>query len=325
LPCGNIDPLGITGTPAYDPAHGVVYAVAETVGGHHILAAVRPTDGALVFSRTLDPLSGNPLATQQRAAILVANGRVYVAYGGLAGDCGQYIGQVLSIAADGSGTPIGWAVPTTREGGIWAPAGPVADTDGTILVAAGNGASNTTYDGSDSVTRLSPTLTRLDYFAPSTWADDNNADLDLGSMSPVLVGGKVLIAGKRGTAYLLSPTHFGGVGGQLAQTSLCRPFGGAAVNGNVAYLPCSDGIRAVSVSGNTMTVAWHAGPAGPPVYASGTLYTTDGGSVVALNAATGTTRGSVAVGSLPHFASPTLSGKTVLIGTMAGVTAVTIG
>jgi hypothetical protein len=31
------------------------------------------------------------------------------------------------------------------------------------------------------------------------------------------------------------------------------------------------------------------------------------------------------VGSLPHFASPTLSGKTVLIGTMAGVTAVTIG
>jgi len=28
LPCGNIDPLGITGTPVYDPANGLVYAVA---------------------------------------------------------------------------------------------------------------------------------------------------------------------------------------------------------------------------------------------------------------------------------------------------------
>jgi hypothetical protein len=135
----------------------------------------------------------------------------------------------------------------------------------------------------------------------------------------------VLIAGKRGTGYLLLPTNFGGVGGQLAQTSLCRPFGGAAVNGNIAYLPCSDGIRAVSVSGNTMTVAWHAAPAGPPVYANGTVYSTDGGSVVALNAATGATQATTAVGSLPHFASPTLSGKTVLIGTMSGVTAVTVG
>src|SRR5690348_15817697 len=26
LPCGNIDPLGITGTPVYDPASGLVYA-----------------------------------------------------------------------------------------------------------------------------------------------------------------------------------------------------------------------------------------------------------------------------------------------------------
>lgn len=327
LPCGDIDPLGITGTPAYDPAHGVVYAVAETAGGHHILAAVRPLDGALVFAKTVDPLSGDTIASQQRAALLVANNRVYIAYGGLAGDCGQYVGQVVSISADGSGNPIAWAVPTSREGGIWAPAGPVADTNGTVLVAVGNGASDTAYDGSDSVTRLSPTLTRLDYFAPSTWASDNDGDLDLGSMSPVLVGGQVLIAGKRGTAYLLSPARLGGVGGQVAQTSVCRPFGGAAVNGNVAFLPCTDGIRAVSVSGNTMTVAWHAssGITGSPVYANGTLYSTQGGSLVALDAATGATRATVNTGSLPRFASPTLSGKTVLIGTMSGVTAVTIG
>ncbi|HEY5457284.1 MAG TPA: cell wall-binding repeat-containing protein [Acidothermaceae bacterium] len=326
LPCGDIDPLGITGTPAYDPSDGLVLAVAETAGGHHTLAGVSLATGAIVFHRTLDPLSGTAIASQQRGAILVANGRVYVAYGGLAGDCASYIGQVVSVASNGSGTPIGWAVPTTREGGIWAPAGPVEDTDGTILVAAGNGASDTNYDGSDSVTRLSPTLSRLDYFAPSTWANDNDNDLDLGSMSPVLVGGKVLIAGKRGSGYLLNPTHFGGVGGQTTQIgSFCKPFGGASVSGNTAYLPCTDGIRALSVSGSTMTIAWHAASnlTGPPVVASGTVYTTDGsGSVVALNAASGATVGQIPVGSLPHFASPSLSGTWVLIGTLSGVTAV---
>src|SRR5256885_292076 len=32
LGCGNIDPLGITGTPVYDPSTGLVFAVAETAG-----------------------------------------------------------------------------------------------------------------------------------------------------------------------------------------------------------------------------------------------------------------------------------------------------
>ena len=326
LPCGNIDPLGITGTPAYDSATGLVFAVAETAGGHHILAAVH-LNGSLAFQRALDPIAGSTLPAQQRAAILVANGRVYVAFGGLAGDCGAYIGQVVSVPTSGAGTPIGWAVPTSREGGIWAPAGPVAAADGTVLVAVGNGASNTTYDGSDSVTRLSPTLARLDYFAPSTWANDNDNDLDLGSMSPVLVGDKVLIAGKRGTAYLLDPAHLGGVGGQLAELNVCKAFGGAAVSGNTAYLPCTDGIRAVAVSGSTMSVAWHAASnlTGPPVIASGTLYTTDGsGSVYALNPSTGASVAHISVGSLPHFASPTLSGSTLLIGTTSGVTAVRV-
>ena len=45
LPCGNIDPLGITGTPVYDPASGLVFAVAETTGGTHLLAGVEPRDG----------------------------------------------------------------------------------------------------------------------------------------------------------------------------------------------------------------------------------------------------------------------------------------
>src|SRR5262249_30290482 len=36
LPCGNIDPLGITGTMVYDPATGLLFALAETTGGRHV-------------------------------------------------------------------------------------------------------------------------------------------------------------------------------------------------------------------------------------------------------------------------------------------------
>src|SRR5213083_1219644 len=32
LPCGNIDPLGITGTPVYDPTTGLVFTIAEISG-----------------------------------------------------------------------------------------------------------------------------------------------------------------------------------------------------------------------------------------------------------------------------------------------------
>ena len=34
----------------------------------------------------------NPLYIQQRAALAIGNGRVYVGYGGYAGDCGPYHG-----------------------------------------------------------------------------------------------------------------------------------------------------------------------------------------------------------------------------------------
>ena len=54
LPCGNIDPLGITGTPVYDPATHMVYAVAETTGFHHVLAGIRVPAGKLVFRRDVD-------------------------------------------------------------------------------------------------------------------------------------------------------------------------------------------------------------------------------------------------------------------------------
>jgi polyvinyl alcohol dehydrogenase (cytochrome) len=62
LPCGDIDPLGITGTPVYDRSDGLVYAVAETTGYHHVLVGVSVTGGALRVERDIPTPDGEPRA-----------------------------------------------------------------------------------------------------------------------------------------------------------------------------------------------------------------------------------------------------------------------
>jgi polyvinyl alcohol dehydrogenase (cytochrome) len=325
LPCGDVDPLGITSTMAYDPATALVFAVAETTGGLHTLVGIDVTTGVVRVRVPVQPPLGSPLAHQQRAALTVLAGRVYIAYGGLYGDCANYVGSVVSVTTQGA-DPLSYAVPTPREGGIWAPGGGVVD-NGDLLYAVGNGESGTGYDGSDSVLALSADLRRVDLFAPAGWAQDNASDLDLGSAGPTVVGPWVFTAGKRGVGYVLRATHLGGVGGQVAQLDVCRSFGGSAVVGTTAYLPCTDGPRALSIDATgTPTVSWHAAirAAGSPTVGGGAVWVLDyaAGVLYALDVGSGAVRGQLAVGALPHFASPTLSGSRAYVGTMAGVTAV---
>ena len=122
LPCGDIDPLGITGTTVYDRATRMVYAVAETTGFHHVLAGIAVPTGKLVFRRDIPTPDGHPRYDQQRAALLVNRGRVYVAFGGLDGDCGPYQGSINGVPASGRGPIVSYKVPTAREAGMWAAA-----------------------------------------------------------------------------------------------------------------------------------------------------------------------------------------------------------
>ncbi len=329
LPCGDIDPLGITGTPAYDPATGLVYAVAEETGFRHVLYGFSLT-GRVQVSRNLPAPDGEPRYDQQRPALAIAHGRVYVAFGGLEGDCGPYRGSVVGVPVSGSGPLVSYRLPTTREGAIWGTGGPTLGPSGTLYVSVGNGAATGgRYDGTDSVLALSPNLRRTGLFAPATWADDNAHDRDLGSMSPALLGnGTILADGKRGTGYLLNAARLGGVGGQRAQAPVCAAFGGPSVRGAVAYLPCaSGGMAAVNTAGGRLRVLWR-GPAsaqGSPVTGGGAVWVDDwnAGTLYELSQATGQVRYQVGLGGpLPHFASPSLSGGLVLVGTMSGVTAV---
>ena len=328
LPCGNIDPLGITGTPVYDPATGLVFAVAEVRGPAHLLVGVDARTGQVRVRRSADPPNADPRPHQQRAALAVSDGKVYVAYGGLLGDCGDYRGKVVAFRTDGRGPMLEYQVPTSREGGIWGASGPALDGQGRLYVTVGNGAATGgAWDHSDSVLRLSPDLGLEDAFAPTQWPADNASDADLGSTGPVLLqGGLVFANGKSGIGYLLDASHLGGIGGQLAARPVCPAFGGAAAVGTTVYVPCTDGLRQVNAGpGGRLEPGWRALPSvsGSPVVGGHTVYSLDasGGVLYALDSDTGSVRTSAPVGQSSRFATPTLAGGLVVVGTLTGVTA----
>jgi hypothetical protein len=327
LPCGDIDPLGITGTPVYDPRTGLVFAVAEITGPAHILVGIDVKTGHLRVRRVVDPPGTDPQVEQQRGALALWGNRIYIPFGGLEGDCGDYHGLLVAARTDGRGALLRYQVPTAREGGIWAPPGPVIDSQGHLYVTVGNGAATQgPWDHSDSVLRLSPMLRLEDGFAPASWPSENASDLDLGSLGPVLLPQGLLYAdGKAGQGYLLRAGHLGGIGGQIQTLALCSAYGGAAVRGPSLFIPCSDGLRQLTLTSRARLVVGWQGPqevTGSPVIGGQTLYSLDpGGVLYALNAATGQVRATLFVGATSRFATPTLSGRHIFLGTLRGVVA----
>jgi outer membrane protein assembly factor BamB len=359
LPCGNISPtVGITGTPVYDAATGQVFAVATTSGAtspattpsatatsgaapdsgtgvRHVLFAVDLLTGQIRNNRLADAPGSDPATHLQRGALLLSDGVVYVPYGGNFGDCGDYLGRVVGAPVTGGAPLSTFAVPTTREGGIWGPPGPVGLPGGDLLVSTGNGeAVGGAWDHSDSILRLSPTLELRDGFAPVGWAQENSVDADLGSTGPVLLPGghRVLAAGKGGGVYLADVDRLGGVGGQLAQLSECRSFGGSAVaagsgGGAVAYLPCSEGLTQFTVGADDrLTQGWRSADVNSsPVLVGHTVWAVNNAGVLhGLDAATGAARATVTVGAASRFATPAVSGTALVVPTLTGVTAVAI-
>lgn len=329
LPCGNIDPLGITGTPVYDPATHLVFAVAEVSGPAHILVGLDVATGQVKVRRSVDTDGMDPSAHQQRGALTLANGMVYIPYGGLDGDCSDYIGRVVASRTDGHGALLAYRVPTPREGGIWTPPGASVDAAGNLYVAVGNGAiTDGQWDHSDSILKLSPTLRFVDGFAPTTWQSDNASDLDLGSQGPVLLPGNfIFAAGKSGKGYTLHAGSLGGIGGQVDVQDVCRSFGGAAVVGSTIFIPCTSGVRQVAIdSHGHMHQGWHASAAiiGSPVVGGHTLYSLSNGAIYALRVDTGRIVATLNVGQANRFATPTIFGSSIFVGTYTGIVAVKI-
>jgi outer membrane protein assembly factor BamB len=329
--CGDIDPLGITGTPIYDAGTGHVLVVAEHGGAvRHELYALDAATGAVAWRRSVDLPGVSARDMQQRGALAIAHGKVWVPYGAQAGDCGDYKGRVVGVRLDGTGAPVYYSPPTERGGGMWNPAGPTVNSAGNVLVVSANGAAfpGDPYDHTNSVLELDGDAKLVDSFAPRDWAENNQGDVGLGSQGVALVGTRwAVLGGKSGPVYVLRQGHLGGIDGQVSVREVCRSFGGSAVDGDVLYLPCTDGVRAVRVdSAGTLHELWHANGSitASPVVGGGRVWSLDsgGGVLHALDPATGKSVAQVTVGPTNRFATPALSGTTVIVPTLRGIAVV---
>lgn len=331
LPCGDIQPtVGITGTPVVDLQRGEVFVVAAVqVAGApaHLLVGLDATTGRVELSQRVDPPGALPSALLQRTGLTLDAGQVVFGFGGNYGDCSSYRGWVVAVNESG-GTPRDFAVDAGRgesQGAVWMGGGaPAVDGQGNLWVSAGNGSvvsAQHAYDDSDSVLELTPSLSLVQFFAPTDWAADNAADRDLSMTPALLADGQVVVAGKSRTAFLLDGAHLGGIGGQQAELpSVCSDDvdGGGAVVGSVVYLPCTAGIVAVRVASSPsgLSVLWSSGRGGgPPIVAGGRVWTLGQDGVLSgLDPVTGVLRQQATL-SPPdnHFPTPSVGDGVLLV------------
>jgi outer membrane protein assembly factor BamB len=354
LPCGDVAPtVGIVGTPVIDPATGVLYAVADTWNGsqaQHVLEGFRIDNGEKVLSTVVDPPGSDPKAILQRTALNLSGSNVVFGYGGNDGDCSDYKGAVVSVPESGA-APSYWqvpiAAPSTSGGAIWSTGGPAVDAAGNVYASTGNpdppsGQEATTYDYSDSVVELDHALGLTGFFEPPTWQRDSNADLDLSSAAPELLpGGLLFQAGKTGTGYLIDSSTLSSGAAAVYSGQVCAgagSFGGDAYAGGAIYLPCTNGVQALSynAAARTFTPLWQ-GPKdafGPPIVSAGLVWDVASGGfsgggtkLYGLDPASGAVRYTETLPSpvADHFASPSAGGGRVLVSSGSTVSAFQVG
>jgi outer membrane protein assembly factor BamB len=330
--CGNITPtVGITGTPVIDPSRSEIFVVATeaaTLNGsanaaHHLIGLDAYT-GLIMMDKVIDPAGSNPAFQLQRVSLALDAGNVIIGFGGNAGDCDPYHGLVISVPEDGS-TPSVFTVANQggdSQGAVWmGGAAPSIDAQGNVWVSTGNSAhhsSSDSYDQSDSVLKLSPNMALLDDWAPTSWYADNGSDLDLGSGAPALLpNGLVFEVGKSQTAYVLNQSSLGGVrNAPFSTAGFCFSDGGSADLNGTLFVPCSNGVHAVTVTSNAPTASWTAANSsakGSPIVAGGQVWTIGGGNLYALNASSGAVTQTFAIGSSSSsFPSPSAADGLIL-------------
>jgi len=343
--CGNVAPQGILGTPVIDATGGRIYVAALLSDHIYRVFGLDLASGATVLTTQIPATIGtgfNWTIEQERGALALHNGYVYVPFGGRYGDCGSYHGWVVGVPISGSTTLAVYETPNSGIG-IWSTGGvAVDDATGNVFASTGNG-SCTTVNQNDAVVRLSPTLALQDYFMPQDWQNDWCAnDEDLGSAGPLLMSSSLLFqAGKWGGGFLMNPNSLGHVNGQsfpsptnYAQADVCfgnhndATFGSFAYAAPFIYVECEgQGLVALNVNTGTPSFSpcgascgapdWSAGGGatfGPPIVAAGAVWVaSDGGGLSAFNATTGAQIFQSAAFGMNRFSTPAEAGGQVFV------------
>ena len=238
--CGNIDPVGITGTPVVDLASRSLFLDALISGPtkKHFIYSLNVDSGATNSGWPVDVnatanysgMAFNSLIQEERGALALVDGIVYVSYSGYVGDCQNYHGWVVGVDINDPSNVLAWAT-TAVGGGIWGHGGVASDGTNMFVVTGNTFNTGGNWMGGEAIIRLQagpmwsgqPT----DYWAPFNWLSLDNSDTDLGGVSATVVdvpgatpSELVLALGKDSNAYLLNRNNLGGITSPVAQANV---------------------------------------------------------------------------------------------------------
>src|ERR1051325_5105016 len=286
LPCGNIDPMGITGTPVVDlPSRTLFFDAMTTPDGGtsqlHLISALNVDTGATNAGWPVDLNATVRFGTNvfnstpqgQRSALALLGGYVYSTYAGHAGDCGNYFGWLVGIPVNDPTTVLAWAT-SVRGGGAWGVGG--ISSDGVEpFMATGNTFGTTNWGGGESIIRFSPGAVfsgqTNDFWTPTYWVSLDTTDKDLGGSGALIVDvpgatpSKLILAlGKDGNAYLLNRTNLGGISAPLYQSSVSSA---SIIQAAVTY-QTTQGVYVVFCANTSQLAAYRITPTSPPTMVS---------------------------------------------------------
>jgi hypothetical protein len=207
-------PVGCLSTPTVDRGKGVVFVVCAGATGALSLLELSLANGNTVASVSLSgqfPGTGDsgdtvidgelqflPGQHEQRAGLVLANGNIYIALSSY-NDQHPWHGWVLAYSeATLMQTAVWCDTPNGYGGGIWLTGNaPAVDAAGNLYLSTGNGDYDGTANFGNSVLKLSPSLTLLDWFTPSNWMTLESMDIDVSSGRIMLPGDGYLFAADR--------------------------------------------------------------------------------------------------------------------------------
>jgi hypothetical protein len=286
LPCGNIDPMGITGTPVVDlPSRTLFFDAMTTPDGgttkKHLIFALNVDTGTTNSGWPVDLNATVSFGTNvfnstvqgERSALALVGGNVYSTYGGHAGDCGNYFGWLVGIPVNDPSTVQAWAT-SIRGGGAWSVGG-LASDGVDLFMATGNTFGATTWSGGESIIRFSggaPFSGQTnDFWTPTNWPSLDMTDLDLGGSGALIVdvpgatpSQLILALGKDGNAYLLDRKNLGGISAPLYQRTVSS---GSIIQAAVTY-QTTQGVYVVFGANTSQLAAYRVTPTSPPTLTS---------------------------------------------------------
>ena len=280
-------------TPVADPDRQHIYAAAPD-GTVQKLAV---SDGHVLWTT---PITLLPVREKIASPLKEFRGYIVAVTGGYIGDQPPYQGHVAildaqtgkllhvwnSLCSDRTGLLDPRSCKATQSA-IWGRAGAVIDaTTGNIFVATGNGPYDGKTNWGDATIELNPDATRmLGNYTPKNNAELNERDLDVGSTSPVLLGGDVVAqGGKDGLVRLLSTKAIAGTAPHVDQElqNVSTPSGTRLLtapavwrHGAETWIFAADigGTAAWSFESGKLVAMWKNRNGGTsPVVAGGLLY-----------------------------------------------------